>query len=49
MPFGLLNAPTSLQSYINKILAKKHNVFIIVYLDYIMIYVNEMDYINAIW
>ena len=37
MLFGLSNAPASFQGYINKILAKKLNVFIIVYLDDILI------------
>ena len=38
MPFGLSNAPTNFQGYINKILAKKLNVFIIVYLNNILLY-----------
>ena len=38
MPFGLSNAPASSQGYIIKILAKKHDVFVIVYLDDILIY-----------
>ena len=38
IPFGLSNAPASFQSYINKILAKKLDVFVIIYLDYILIY-----------
>ena len=38
MLFGLSNAPASFQGYINKILAKKFNVFVIVYLDDIFIY-----------
>ena len=41
MPFGFSNAPASFQGYINKILAKKLNVFIIVYLDNILIYIEE--------
>ena len=38
MPFGLSNTPASFQGYINKILAEKLNIFIIVYLDDIFIY-----------
>ena len=38
MLFRLSNAPVSFQGYINKILAEKLDVFIIVYLDDILIY-----------
>ena len=41
MPFGLANAPATFQSYINKCLAEKLDVFTIVYLDDILIYTNE--------
>ena len=41
MPFGLSNAPASFQGYINKILAKKLDVFVIVYLDDILIYTED--------
>ena len=41
MRFGLSNAPASFQRYINKILAKKLNVFVIVYLDHILIYIED--------
>ena len=35
--FGLINALVSFQKYINKILAKKLDIFVIVYLDDILI------------
>ena len=41
MPFGLSNAPASFQGYINKILAKKLDVFVIVYLNDILIYTKD--------
>ena len=49
MPFRLFNAPTSFQGYINKILAEKHNIFVIVYLDDIFIYIENQSqsYVKA--
>ena len=41
MPFGLSNAPTTFQRYINKILAKKLDIFVIIYLDDILIYTKD--------
>ena len=41
MFFGLFNALASFQSYINKILAEKLNIFVIVYLDNILIYTKD--------
>ena len=38
MSLGLSNALAIFQRYINKILAKKLNIFIIIYLDNILIY-----------
>ena len=38
MPFGLNNASATFHGYINKILAEKLNVFVIIYLDDILIY-----------
>ena len=51
MSFGLFNIPASFQGYINKITAKKLNIFIIVYLDNIFIYIKYSGqvYINAFW
>ena len=37
MPFGIFNAPAIFQGYVNKILAEKLDVFVIVYLDDILI------------
>ena len=41
MSFGLSNALASFQSYIIKILAKKLDIFVIIYLDNILIYTKE--------
>ena len=41
MPFGLTNAPVSFQRYINKIFAEKLDIFVIVYLDDILIYTKD--------
>ena len=41
MLFGLSNAPASFQGYINKILAAKLDVFVIVSLDDILIYTED--------
>ena len=41
MLFGLTNAPANFQGYINKIFAKKFDIFIIIYLDDIFIYTNN--------
>lgn len=38
MPFGLYIAPINFQNYINKILAEKHDMFVVIYLDNILIY-----------
>ena len=38
MLFGLTNAPASFQGYISKIFAEKVDIFVIVYLDNILIY-----------
>ena len=38
MPFSLINAPTSFQSYIYKVLHKYLDIFVIVFLNDILIY-----------
>lgn len=50
MSFGLSNTPATFQGCINKILAEKLNVFIIVYLNDIFIYIgsNEEEHAEAI-
>ncbi len=50
MPFGLTNAPVTFQNYINKILAEKLDVFVIVYLDNIFIYTKSKskDYVEVV-
>ena len=41
MPFGLSNTLANFQSYINKILVKKLNVFVIVFLEDILNYIKD--------
>ena len=41
MSFELFNISTSFQGYINKILAKKLDIFVIIYLDEIFIYTKD--------
>ena len=41
IPFGLSNAPASFQGYINKILTEKLDIFMIVYLDDILVYTED--------
>ena len=50
MFFGLTNVPASFQGYINKILAEKLDIFVIVYLDDILIYTNDNrdGYVSAV-
>ena len=51
MPFGLTNVPASFHGYINKILAEKLDIFVIVYLDDILIYTDDNgdSHVTAIW
>ena len=41
MPFGLANAPATFQAYINRALSDVLDVFVVVYLDDILIYSND--------
>ena len=47
MSFGLSNAPASFQRYVNKILAEKLDVFVIVYLDDILIYTEDAGQVHV--
>ena len=51
MPFRLSNAPASFHSYINKILAKKLDIFVIMYLDDILVYTKDQgqNHIEVVW
>ena len=51
MPFRLSNAPASFQGYINKMLTKKLNIFVIVYLNDIFIYAKDLGqaHVDAVW
>ena len=50
MPFGLFNALATFQRYVNKILAEKLDIFVVVYLDNILINTKNLGqlYIEAI-
>ena len=41
MPFSLSNAPATFQKYVNKILAEKLDIFVVVYLNDILIYIKD--------
>ncbi len=51
MPFGLINAPAISQGYINKILSEKLDIFMMVYLDDILIYIESkgLGHVEIIW
>ena len=50
MPFGLSNTPAIFQEYVNKILAEKLDIFVIMYLDDILIYTEDSSqlYVEAV-
>ena len=51
MFFGLTNISRSFQDYVNKILAEKLNIFIIFYLNNILIDTKDLrkSHVKAIW
>ena len=51
MPFILSYSPANFQNYINKILVEKLDIFVIVYLDDILIYIKDLsqEYVKAVW
>lgn len=50
MSSSLFNAPASFQDYINKIFAEKLDIFVIMYMDDILIYIEdpEQPYIEVV-
>ncbi len=50
MPFDISNAPASFQGYINKFLNEKRDIFVLVYLDDILIYTEDLGqpYVEAV-
>ena len=49
MPFNLINTPASFQALINDIFLEYLDIFVVVYLDDILIYLtNEKDHINQV-
>ena len=51
MSFGFSNTPASFQGYINKILVEKLDIFVIMYLDDILIYTKDLGqgHVEAVW
>ncbi len=45
--FGLFNGPACFQSYINKIFAEKLDIFVVIYLDDILIYIEDLGQPNV--
>jgi hypothetical protein len=49
MPFNLINVPASFQALINDIFREYLDIFVVAYLDDILIYlINEKDYIKQV-
>ena len=50
MPFGLTNAPAAFQQFVNSVFADMLDVCVVVYLDDILIYLNNMeDHKKHVW
>lgn len=49
MLYNLFHISINFENYINKILAEKLDIFVIVYLDEILIYTNKIDNVNLVW
>lgn len=49
IPLNLSNIPINFQGYINKILAKKLDIFVIIYLDNILIFIDKTEHVEFIW
>ena len=51
MPFEVTNISATFYGYINKILAKKLDIFMIVYLNDILIYTKSKgkEHVQAVW
>ncbi len=47
MPFGLLNALASFQGYINKILVEKLDIIVVMYLDDILVYIEDPEQLHV--
>ena len=47
MFFSLSNSPVTFQRYVNKILAEKLDIFVIVYLDNILIYTKDPSHLHV--
>ncbi len=47
MPFGLFNTSARFQGYINKILAEKLDIFVVVYLDYILLWTENLGQLHV--
>ena len=50
MLYGLSNTPVTFQGYVNKILVEKLDIFVVIYLDDILIYTKDsrQPYIKAV-